>query len=95
MSIATVSVLRNYTVPVVGENLGIEIIHGRYDLTDPDPHILLFLRFSVNRHPLQELFVESFIPNQTLLGGDQGRINIITGPNMSGKSVYLKQVKFS
>ncbi|KAK9269036.1 hypothetical protein L1049_000804 [Liquidambar formosana] len=43
------------------------------------------------RHVLQEMTVDTFIPNDTKIL-DAGRINIITGPNYSGKSIYIKQV---
>ncbi|CAM8902860.1 unnamed protein product [Rhodiola kirilowii] len=43
------------------------------------------------RHVLQEMTVDTFIPNDTKIIGD-GRIHIITGPNYSGKSIYIKQV---
>ncbi|KZV16500.1 hypothetical protein F511_10112 [Dorcoceras hygrometricum] len=43
------------------------------------------------RHVLQEMIVDTFIPNDTKIL-DEGRINIITGPNYSGKSIYIKQV---
>ncbi|XP_057724377.1 DNA mismatch repair protein MSH5 [Arachis stenosperma] len=43
------------------------------------------------RHVLQEMTVDTFIPNDTKILRD-GRINIITGPNFSGKSIYIKQV---
>lgn len=43
------------------------------------------------RHLLQELTVESFVPNDTFAGNDKN-ISIITGPNGSGKSIYLKQI---
>ncbi|XP_054819533.1 DNA mismatch repair protein MSH5-like isoform X1 [Prosopis cineraria] len=43
------------------------------------------------RHVLQEMTVDTFIPNDTKVLQD-GRINIITGPNFSGKSIYIKQV---
>lgn len=44
------------------------------------------------RHILQQLTVPTFIPNNTSLGGDRERMVLLTGPNYSGKSVYLKQV---
>ena len=46
------------------------------------------------RHPIveQQLTGGSFVPNDTRLGGDNGKIAIITGPNMAGKSTYLRQV---
>lgn len=43
------------------------------------------------RHPLQELAIDRFVPNDTLITPDRN-IALITGPNSSGKSVYLKQV---
>jgi DNA mismatch repair protein MutS len=45
------------------------------------------------RHPVVELSLSSerFIPNDTVFQ-DSERIRIITGPNMSGKSTYLRQV---
>ena len=44
------------------------------------------------RHPVveQTLGAEPFVPNDTLLGPDR-RLAVLTGPNMSGKSTYLRQ----
>lgn len=46
------------------------------------------------RHPVVEagLDGESFIPNDCRLGGDRARVAVVTGPNMGGKSTYLRQV---
>ncbi|MDD2332509.1 MAG: DNA mismatch repair protein MutS, partial [Candidatus Cloacimonetes bacterium] len=46
------------------------------------------------RHPVIEklLTEDEFIPNDTVLNYDQTRIAIITGPNMAGKSTYLRQI---
>ncbi|SDN01138.1 DNA mismatch repair protein MutS [Halogranum gelatinilyticum] len=44
------------------------------------------------RHPVVERVQPTFVPNDTRLGGDAGDIAIITGPNMSGKSTYMRQV---
>ncbi|KAL9226114.1 hypothetical protein vseg_001964 [Gypsophila vaccaria] len=49
------------------------------------------LNIQNGRHLLQEMTVDTFIPNDTKIL-DDGRINIITGPNYSGKSIYVKQV---
>ncbi len=42
------------------------------------------------RHPIVEYLEKSFIPNDLFLS--EGEIIILTGPNMSGKSTYMKQV---
>jgi DNA mismatch repair protein MSH5 len=51
------------------------------------------LEIEEGRHPLQELCVDDFVPNDTFSGDQHSLMKIITGPNSSGKSVYLKQVK--
>lgn len=43
------------------------------------------------RHPVVEKTVESFVPNDALLDMENNRYIIITGPNMSGKSTYMRQ----
>ncbi|EDO48759.1 predicted protein [Nematostella vectensis] len=50
------------------------------------------LHITGGMHPLQELCVSQFVPNDTAINEDSGRVVILTGPNASGKSVYLKQV---
>ncbi len=46
------------------------------------------------RHPVVEAMLkdEVFIPNDALLDCDANRVNIITGPNMAGKSTFMRQV---
>ena len=45
------------------------------------------------RHPvLEQVLGSEFVPNDVALGGDGPRIAIITGPNMAGKSTYIRQV---
>lgn len=45
------------------------------------------------RHPVVECIVgeENFVSNDTYLNTDENIINIITGPNMAGKSTYMRQ----
>jgi len=46
------------------------------------------------RHPVldQNLVEEKFVPNDTELRGENLRMAIVTGPNMAGKSTYIRQV---
>jgi len=52
------------------------------------------IRITEGRHPVVERLALSggFIPNDTLLDLETNRLLIITGPNMAGKSTYLRQV---
>jgi DNA mismatch repair protein MutS len=61
----------------------------RPDLTDS-----LRLVIKDGRHPVldQNLVEEKFVPNDTELDGDTIRMAIVTGPNMAGKSTYIRQV---
>ena len=45
------------------------------------------------RHPVVEQMMSSgeFIPNDTVLDNHKNRVSIITGPNMAGKSTYMRQ----
>lgn len=46
------------------------------------------------RHPVVEALLEDapFVPNDTALDADINRCAIITGPNMAGKSTYMRQI---
>ncbi len=46
------------------------------------------------RHPVVEKFAEQarFVPNDTVLDTQHNRLMLITGPNMAGKSTYMRQV---
>lgn len=46
------------------------------------------------RHPVVEKLIPSgrFVPNDTHLGIEKNQIIVLTGPNMAGKSVYMRQV---
>ncbi len=51
------------------------------------------LEIKEGRHPVIELLVnDSFVPNDTYLNTDEDRVAVITGPNMAGKSTFMRQV---
>jgi DNA mismatch repair protein MutS len=66
-------------------------VRGRY--VRPEVHTGYALTVSAGRHPVVETMMprEAFIPNDLTLDED-GRVVILTGPNMAGKSTILRQV---
>ncbi len=52
------------------------------------------IRIKDGRHPVVEQFVRDtyFVPNDALLDTTSNRVMLITGPNMAGKSTYMRQV---
>lgn len=60
----------------------------------PEVDLSTDLYIKDGRHPVVERFVTDnyFVPNDTLLDTSANRMMIITGPNMAGKSTYMRQV---
>ena len=60
------------------------------------PEITLGNEISITdgRHPVVEVMLKDalFVPNDTSIGGSNDQVSIITGPNMAGKSTYMRQV---
>ena len=60
------------------------------------PEITLGNEISITdgRHPVVEQMLKDslFVPNDTQLGSADNQVSIITGPNMAGKSTYMRQV---
>ena len=60
------------------------------------PEITLSSEISITdgRHPVVEQMLKDslFVPNDTQLGAKDNQVSIITGPNMAGKSTYMRQV---
>lgn len=62
------------------------------DYTRPTLHAGFDLTIEQGRHPVVEKLSDSpFVPNDTLFTKDESMV-IITGPNMAGKSTYMRQV---
>ncbi|HBE14621.1 MAG TPA: DNA mismatch repair protein MutS [Ruminococcaceae bacterium] len=62
--------------------------------TRPDVTQNSVIRLKDSRHPVVEALLSDamFVPNDVLLDNIDNRIAIITGPNMAGKSTYMRQV---
>lgn len=52
------------------------------------------LEITEGRHPVVERMLKTslFVPNDTRMDGGENLVSIITGPNMAGKSTYMRQV---
>ena len=72
-------------------SLALDAMKGHW--TKPEVNNGTELYYENGRHPLVEdtLPTGSFVPNNLNIGSPQVQIMLITGPNMGGKSVFLKQ----
>ncbi len=64
------------------------------DYVKPEINEQKEIEIKAGRHPVVEKMNigEPFVPNDTELDNQDNRFSIITGPNMSGKSTYMRQV---
>jgi DNA mismatch repair protein MutS len=69
-----------------------EVAH-RHDYVRPELDESAALELREARHPIVERYAESgsFVPNDVVLDADAGRLMVITGPNMAGKSTAMRQ----
>ena len=60
----------------------------------PDVYESGVIEIREGRHPVVEKVLKDtlFVPNDTFMGEKEERVAIITGPNMAGKSTYMRQV---
>jgi len=68
---------------------------NEYGYTKPDINISEEIDIIQGRHPVVERILpagEKFTPNDYKLSNSDAQIIILTGPNMAGKSVYLRQI---
>lgn len=69
-------------------------VASKNNYTCPEVDLSTDIVIKDGRHPVVEKFVKDsyFVPNDALLDTDGNRMVIITGPNMAGKSTYMRQV---
>lgn len=65
----------------------------RYHYTRPQMGVNGKISLTDSRHPVVEALLNGapFVPNDVLLDQKENRVAIITGPNMAGKSTYMRQ----
>ncbi|KYN27043.1 MutS protein like protein 5, partial [Trachymyrmex cornetzi] len=71
--------------------LAFYMVAREYNYVKPNMMDRQIIAIEQGRHPLQE-FLTTFVPNDTYSGDGKSLVKILTGPNASGKSTYLKQV---
>jgi len=69
-------------------------VAARYGYVRPELNTADSIVISGGRHPVVERVLkdEQFVPNDVYLSNKDAQLIILTGPNMSGKSTYLRQV---
>ena len=86
----------NQSARLVGQvdlMMGFAAIARQHDYRRPLLDDSLELNLREGRHPvIEQMLDDGFIPNDTNLDGDRNQILLLTGPNMGGKSTYLRQV---
>ncbi len=70
------------------------IVAKRHNYVKPSINESGVIEITEGRHPVLERIPshENFIPNNTVMDTEDHRLIIITGPNMAGKSTYMRQV---
>lgn len=93
---ATAEVQKNATLIAALDCLyGFAVAARQYEYIAPTMDDSERLHIENGRHPVVERLLppgERYTPNSTTMDDEHGRLHIITGPNMSGKSSYLRQV---
>ncbi len=71
----------------------LSVVAERNDYVRPKLNEKGVIKIENGRHPVVEKMIDHdmFIPNDTLLDNSKNLISIITGPNMAGKSTYMRQ----
>ena len=71
----------------------LSVVATRYNYVKPHINEKGIIRIKNGRHPVVEQMMggEMFVANDTYLDNGKNRISIITGPNMAGKSTYMRQ----
>ena len=71
----------------------LSVVATRYNYVKPHINEKGIIRIKNGRHPVVERMMDGdmFVANDTYLDNGKNRISIITGPNMAGKSTYMRQ----
>ncbi|MCM8804693.1 MAG: DNA mismatch repair protein MutS, partial [Candidatus Omnitrophica bacterium] len=84
--------LANLTIAKIDVLLSFAEVSIENNYTKPIVDKSYIIEIKEGRHPIVEKSVEEFVPNDTYLDTSENHLLIITGPNMAGKSTYIRQV---
>jgi DNA mismatch repair protein MutS len=82
------------TIAAVDVLMSFAAVAQRHGYTRPEIDVSEVIDIKAGRHPILERSGDGrgFIPNDTYLDRSEQRVLVLTGPNMAGKSTYLRQV---
>jgi len=83
-----------YNIAVVDTINSLAIAAVKNNYVRPEMNSKGYMSITDGRHPVIEKIMknEMFVPNDTYIDNREYRMSIITGPNMAGKSTYMRQV---
>jgi DNA mismatch repair protein MutS len=83
-----------YNIAVIDAINSLAIAAVKNNYVRPEMNKKGFIKITDGRHPVIERIMknEMFVPNDTYIDNKEYRMSIITGPNMAGKSTYMRQV---
>jgi len=73
--------------------ISLALVASRNNFVRPKINTKGIIDIKNGRHPVVEKMIpnDMFIPNDTYLDNNKNRVSVITGPNMAGKSTYMRQ----
>jgi len=83
-----------YSIAVIDTLNSLAIAAVKNNYVRPEMNNTGYIKITDGRHPVIEKIMknEMFVPNDTFIDNKEQRMSIITGPNMAGKSTYMRQV---
>ena len=83
-----------YSIAIIDTINSLAVSSLKNNYVRPEMNNKGYMKIVDGRHPVIEKIMknEMFVPNDTYIDNKQHRMSIITGPNMAGKSTYMRQV---
>lgn len=83
-----------YSIAIIDTLNSLSLAAVKNNYVRPEMNDKGYIKITDGRHPVIEKIMKSevFVPNDTFIDNKEQRMSIITGPNMAGKSTYMRQV---